>query len=164
MLETDVGLSVDMAEQYLRRFRNMSLYFPFAIIPASTSIEKLALEKPTLCVAVLTASSVQDKPLQAKLEEKLRMTLIEKIMVKSDKTLELFGAVLVYLGWAHFHHIPNRGSMMQFAVLAVSICEELGLGLTPEEAANRHIRHQLDHGFSAEARRLYLGMCFLANS
>jgi hypothetical protein len=168
-------LSIDAADRCLRHFRNMTLYFPFIIIPASTSVEDLAQRNPTLLLAILTTSSSQDKILQVQLEEKLRKDLVDKIMLRGEKNLELLAALLVYLGWCHFYYVPGRDSIMQFMTLAISICEELGLGLTLEEAANRRIRHRLDHYkptdhqiddghdtyFSGEARRLYLGTCFL---
>jgi hypothetical protein len=175
-LSERVGLTEDMAEVYLRRFHNMTLYFPFVIIPASMSVQTLAHQRPMLCLAILTTSTSQDPVLQNKLEEILRKDLVEKIMVAGEKTLDLLAALLVYLGWSHFYYVPKRDSMMQFMWLAISICEELGLSLTPEEASRREIRVRLDHYeansrgaaehdlyFCGEARRLYLGTYFLAN-
>lgn len=170
------NLTEDMAEIYLRHFRNMTLYFPFVVIPASTSARALACEKPMLCLAILAASTSQNRDLQAKLETTLRKSLVEKIMVSGEKNLELLAALLVYLGWCHFYYVPKRDSMAQFMGLAVSICQELGLGLEPEAAARRGMQVRLEHYeadkpfriehdrfFSGEARRLYLGTCFLAN-
>ena len=170
MLYQEYGLTNDMANHYLNRYRSMSLYFPFVIIPSSMSMLQLACSKPMLCLAILTACSMQDRDLQMKLEVLLRRELAERIMVHQEKNLELLSALLVYLGWAHFYNVPKQSSTAQLIGLAVTICEDLCLGLPKEEIVKRRYQYRLDpqgddaQNFSTEAKRLYMGTYFLVNS
>jgi hypothetical protein len=108
--------------------------------------------------------------MQDKLEAMLRRELAEQIIVQQEKSLDILAALLVYLGWSHFYCIPKRDSMLQFMWLAIAICEDLGLGLTQEEAVTRQFRHSLEHcdngalELSSEAKRLYLGTYCLINT
>jgi hypothetical protein len=170
MLRDHLKLNVETADQYLQHFHSMALYFPFVVIPASTSISELARARPMLSLAIFTVSSMQDRPLQAKLEVILRTEFAERIMVQQEKNLDLLSALLVYLGWSHFYYIPKRDSLSQFMSLATAICNDLGLGLSKDAAMAQRHRINLDHcsgavdEISAEAKRLYLGTYFLLNT
>jgi hypothetical protein len=156
-------LSVGTAELQLQHFRNMTLYFPFVVIPDSMDIQKLSVQNPMLSLAVLTVSATQNRKLQAGLEEMLRRELVEKIMLRGEKGLGLLAALLVYLGWTHFFHVPKKDSFQQFLGLAITICDELGLNLRPAEAASRQMKlrvHRNDCSLET-AQRLYLGIYFL---
>jgi hypothetical protein len=156
-------LSVDKAEVYLRHFRNMALYFPFIIIPDSTNIHALSRESPMLLLAVLTVSTTQDAKLQTGLESMLRRDLVEKTMLHGEKNSDLLAALVVYLGWSQFFLLPRRDSLQQFFNLAISLCDDLGLSLRPEEAENRWMRLHVDHNGCSigDGQRLYLGTYFL---
>jgi hypothetical protein len=167
-------ISLDTAESHLQQFRNMTLYFPFVIIPSSVSADGLAQNNPLLLLAILAASSWEKPQLQAQLEALLRKSLTEKILLGGEKSLELLSALMTYLGWYHFYQTPKIDMAAQFLSLAMTVCEDLGLGLTPSEAALRPSNLQLDHYrkeivpgeqhdpfFSREARRLYLGTYYL---
>jgi len=167
-------LTEQTANQYLLQFRNMSLYFPFVVVPSSVSLEELATNRPMQCLAILTASAGDDRQLQNKLEDMLRKNLMERMMVDNEKTLDLLAALLVYLGWYHFYYVPKMDMMSQLLSLAVSICEDLGLEMSPEEVIRHKSLLRLEHHriglhegeqndlfFSREARRLFLGTQYI---
>ena len=141
-LHRQFGLSATVAEKYVQQFALSSLYLPVVIIPASTTMVVLARTSPMLCLAVLTACSFQNRKLQIGLEGMLRKQLAEVIMIHQKRDLDILAAILMYLGWSQFYYVPKRESTSQFMWLAVTICEELGLGLTQEEAVKRPFCHR----------------------
>lgn len=164
-------------ERLLSRFREMSLYFPFVVIPANACVASLALERPCLLLALLAVASCEDRAKQSRLEQMLRKALLDKIMLEGAKGLDLLAALLVYIAWYHFFYIPKVKQSSQWLHLATSMCFDLGLHLRPAQAVSRKVGLQLNHYrkvnledgeqhddfFSREARRLYLGCYFLSN-
>ena len=92
-------LSYERATVLLSIFRSMSIYFPFVLIPAEASIESLSEDKPFLFLAMMTAASSEDKPLQELLDRELRTTLSTKVILEGEKSIDLLQGLLVYLAW-----------------------------------------------------------------
>ena len=168
-------ISLEDAERYLVQFREMTLYFPFVVLPAKSTLSSLSEQSPMLLLAALTAASSSNKSAQALLEKTLRVSLLENILLSGEKSLDLLAALLVYLAWYHFYCIPKIETFTQLIQLAISMCLDLGLHLKPEEAATVKIGMSLQHYraveeragehdefFSCEARRLLLGCYHLS--
>lgn len=169
------NLSREDAEQYLVRFREMTLYFPFIVLPASATLSSLLDDSPMLLLAALAAASSSNKESQMLLEKTLRVGLLEGILLNGEKSLDLLAALLVYLAWYHFYCIPRMEASTQLIHLAISMCLDLGLHLKPEEAVAIKISMNLQHYrkvaeregehdefFSSEARRLLLGCYYFS--
>ena len=168
-------LSRENAEQYLVRFREMTLYFPFIVLPATATLSSLLDESPMLLIAALAAGSSSDKGSQMLLEKTLRVGILEAILLNGEKNIDLLAALLVYLAWYHFYCIPKMETSTQLIHLAISMCLDLGLHLKPEEAVAIKIGINLQHYrkvaeregehdkfFSSEARRLLLGCYYFS--
>jgi hypothetical protein len=93
------GITISAADGYLFRFRNMSTYFPFVIVPEEATVLSMSHNQPFLCIAALAAAASSEKILQRKLEQSFRIAILQKIMLDGERSLDLLQALLVYLAW-----------------------------------------------------------------
>ena len=93
------GISISAADGYLFRFRNMSTYFPFVIVPEEATVLSMSHDRPFLCIAALAAAISSEKILQRRLEQSFRIAILQKIMLDGERSLDLLQALLVYLAW-----------------------------------------------------------------
>ena len=93
------GISIEAANGYLQKFRSMSAYFPFVVLPEHASMLSLSLTHPFLTLAALTAATSQEKALQRSLDRTFRIAILQSVMLDGGRDLDLLQAVLVYLGW-----------------------------------------------------------------
>ena len=93
------GISVEAANAYLQKFRSMSAYFPFVMLPEHASMLSLSLTHPFLTLAALTAATSQEKSLQRSLNQSFRIAILQKVMLDGERNLDLLQALLVYVGW-----------------------------------------------------------------
>jgi hypothetical protein len=85
------------AEAYLHVFREHS--FPWVRLPEQKSLETLRRERPFLLQSVLTFAAYEEVRLQRLLETELKNTLMKKVLVEGEKSLDLLQGLLVYLAW-----------------------------------------------------------------
>jgi hypothetical protein len=93
------GISIPAADGYLLRFRNMSTYFPFVIVPEEATVLSMSHDRPFLCIAALAAATSSEKNLQKRLEQSFRIAILQKIMLDGERSLDLLQGLLVYLAW-----------------------------------------------------------------
>ncbi len=98
-LLSSFSISIATTDEYLLRFRNMSNYFPFVIIPSEADILSMSLDRPFLCLAALCAVTSADNILQKTLEQSFRIAILQKIMIDGERSLDLLNGLLVYLAW-----------------------------------------------------------------
>ncbi|OBT62830.1 hypothetical protein VE03_07590 [Pseudogymnoascus sp. 23342-1-I1] len=168
-------LTIDTANAYLLKYRQMCEYSPFVVIPKEATTESLRQDQPFLFHAILAVSSCENPDLQSTLERSLRERLLRTVMIEGEKSIDLLQAILVYLTWEHFFHIPKKRLFNQLLHVAISICVDMGLDLGPCEASARKTGLQLDHHhlaggiaddifFSRAARRVYIGCYYLSSA
>lgn len=93
-------LSLEKGQELLDLYRNkMFHYFPFVVVPSTDTSHHVACEKPSLCVAILSAASHQDPKLQRTLCELFNEILAARIIEGRFATLELLQGLLVHLAW-----------------------------------------------------------------
>ncbi|OQE35467.1 hypothetical protein PENCOP_c013G07768 [Penicillium coprophilum] len=172
----ECGLSIDAADGFLRRFRAMTSYFPFFVVPAQATVLTMCKEHPFALVAALAAATSSDKKLQKSLSEKFIGGAFHTVMVHNERSLDLLNGILVYLAWYQFYYIPTKEQFNQLLHVAIGMVGDMGLNLRPAEAIGAKIGLRLSHYrkvstpsadhdefFSREARRAYLG-CFYLSS
>jgi hypothetical protein len=92
-------ISFEKADQFVRALNNTACNFPFIVIKPQTSLDFLRREKPFLLLCILTISADSNVQLQDKLEKEVRETLALKVIVNSEKSLDLLQGLLLYLSW-----------------------------------------------------------------
>lgn len=88
------------AESFLNAFRDkMAPYFPFVVVPESTSLEDLKERKPFLLLVLVTLGCRHDVPRQTTMAKRIRELLSERILLKGEQNIDLLQGLLVYLAW-----------------------------------------------------------------
>ena len=90
-------LCLAKAEGFLATFAERP--FPWVRLPKNASVETLRRERPFLLLSVLTFASYEDVRLQRQLETELKDSLMKKVIVQGEKSLDLLQGLLVYLAW-----------------------------------------------------------------
>jgi hypothetical protein len=86
------------AEVLLNRFRQMTPYFPFIVLPASITARNLLRERPFLYHCIM-AVSCQSPQRQIAFGEEMMQYLGEQMLVKGEKSIDLLLGILTYAGW-----------------------------------------------------------------
>ena len=170
------GITLDMAGRYLEQFKSMCCYFPFIVIPKDASILHLARHSPFVSLSAIAAASSSSSSVQRQLEQVLRVSLLQKLFIEGDRDLDLLQGLLIYLSWYQFYCTPRRDQSYMLTQMAVSMCTDLGLDITPSEACSSRVGLRLSHYrkhsskdvehdefYSREARRSYLGTYYLSS-
>lgn len=168
-------LTTGTANGYLLKYREMCEYSPFVVIPEGATVESLRQDQPFLIHAVLAGASRENPDLQSTLERSLRERLLKTVMIEGEKSIDMLQAILIYLTWEHFFHVPKKRLFNQLLHIAISMCIDMGLDLGPCEASARKAGLQLDHHssaggtpddifFSRAARRAYIGCYYLSSA
>ena len=92
-------LSTEEADGLINLYRQMSVSFPFVIVPFGISAKELHASRPMLFLAILTVSSFKDHGRQMSLDAIYRKQLASRTIIHPRRTLGLVQSVLVYLSW-----------------------------------------------------------------
>lgn len=85
------------AETLVDEYRNMSVSFPFVVLPAGLSANELHESRPMLFLAILTVASWKIHRRQMLLDKIYRTELAKRTIIQPRRTLGLVQSVLVYL-------------------------------------------------------------------
>ena len=98
------------AEEHLTVFHtHKSKYFPFVYIPSTTTAQQLREERPFLWLCIMAIAS-RSTAQQQVLGSKIRRTLAEEMLLKSEQNLDLLLGLLAYVGWYGIFQ-PERSSI-----------------------------------------------------
>ena len=97
----DAGLlSLGTANLLLNIYKTSMVYhFPFVVVAPLTTVEDLRTEKPFLLLAILTASSFDDMPLQRALGKELKHVVSSRMILGGQVSFDLLQGLLVHLAW-----------------------------------------------------------------
>lgn len=96
---TRLGLNPWLLAHLLQRYRTMQHYFPFVVVLSSWDVPHMLNHRPTLFLAVVASAACHYPVVQQALNEELKETLAQRVLVSGETSLELLQAVLVYLAW-----------------------------------------------------------------
>ncbi|RYP60922.1 hypothetical protein DL771_010331 [Monosporascus sp. 5C6A] len=114
------------AEESLRIFRENHLrFFPFVYIPPETTADDLQRERPFLWLNIraLTCKSLAQ---QSALSNRIREIIAQKVLVESERTIDLLLGLLGFLAWGI---IQARGKpfLVVFAGVATAMVSDMRL-------------------------------------
>ena len=95
----DLYPSADEAEKLLNVFQTQMLgHFPFMKMPAYSSSHHFRAEHPFLwlCIMAVTSKSTEQ---QLAFGKEVRLSLSRKMLVESERSLDLLFGILVFTGW-----------------------------------------------------------------
>ena len=73
--------------------------FPFVLVPEHMSAQELQQQKPFLYESILMVATYSNSDRQAAMAQELLQTLTTSIILKSESSLDLLQAILVYTAW-----------------------------------------------------------------
>jgi hypothetical protein len=163
-------LTAEIATEMFNCFvERMSPHMPAIAFPPGTAAADIRKSKPTLFLAILSASSGLSHPsLQKTLTKEVMSIYADRIICNGEKTLEIIQALQVSTIWywppEHFEELKFYQLIHIAAVMAIDI----GLGKKLKSSKNKGIWR--DHPWrrtpypdpeSVEARRAWLSCYFL---
>lgn len=156
------------AEEHLTIFHtHKSKYFPSVYVPSTTTAQQLRPEQPFSWLCIMTMASGLTSQQQV-LGSKIRDTLAQEMLLRSDQSIDLLIRLLAYVGWINYQ-VQSRPSLSVFTQLATSLVFEVGLNKPlPEDPQVSLCINSQNHPKSPtvrtmEERRAVLG-CFLITS
>jgi hypothetical protein len=123
-------LGMDMAAHFFRYYNEkMCLHFPAVVFPPDLSIQKLRETKPTLFLSILAVASGMSHPdIHRALQKETTKAFAERIMINSDKSLELVQALLIMSIWYYPPDVYEELKFYTLIHLAAIMALDLGLG------------------------------------
>ncbi|RDH30694.1 hypothetical protein BDQ94DRAFT_161179 [Aspergillus welwitschiae] len=115
-------------EELLAKFRlHKMVQFPFVIIPTHLGVPTLRRQFPFLLMCTITACLEHKASLQHGMEQEVREFIATRLVINSERSLDLLLGLLVHVAWNHYHwHIHDSQASM-FLQMAVMIVVDLGL-------------------------------------
>ncbi|KAH8807091.1 hypothetical protein F5884DRAFT_788514 [Xylogone sp. PMI_703] len=155
----------------LDRFREMTVYFPFIIVPPTVDAKTLFEERPFLYRTIMAAA--EQNPVEQKDQVRSIMQYIAlHVLQLGEKNLDILLGVLVHTAWSHFH-IHTMPRLTNLLHEALALLFDLGLHKAPsrnpkaldidEQSMNKCHGVQLNRGRTLEERRAALGCFFLVS-
>ncbi|KAF8249044.1 hypothetical protein K440DRAFT_231306 [Wilcoxina mikolae CBS 423.85] len=126
-------LSLDMATELFKLYKEqIAPHFPAIVVPPEATASEIRRTKPTLFLAILAASSGRSHPdLRRALQKETMKAYADRIMIKSEKSLELVQALLLT---SIYYYPPDVYEELSFYIIihmAASMALDLGLGRKP---------------------------------
>ena len=91
--------SPDEAEEFLGSFRpHMATYFPFIIIPESTTAQELRRYRPFLWLCVMSVAS-KSTAQQKALAKEIKITMGRELFVEGKNNIDLLLGMMVFVAW-----------------------------------------------------------------
>ncbi|KAH9861823.1 hypothetical protein J1614_011576 [Plenodomus biglobosus] len=158
-------LSSHTADALVDEFRQMSVSFPFVVIPAGVSAFDIHASRPMLFLAIMTVASWKDHARQRALDNIYRRELATRTMVHPRRTLGLVQGVLIYLSWYHFVFSHKTQQIFFLHHLVIGLALDIGLhqDYQPLNIANRPPPPPPPIQEQRERHRAFLGCYYLAS-
>ena len=91
--------SPDEAEEFLASFRpHMATYFPFIIIPESTTAQELRRHRPFLWLCIMSVAS-KSTAQQKALAKEVKITIGREVFVEGKNNIDLLLGMMVFVAW-----------------------------------------------------------------
>ncbi|KAK8031586.1 hypothetical protein PG990_001320 [Apiospora arundinis] len=129
-----VGESVESVEDddvLLSIFVNkLSQSYPFVVLRPGTTADELKATKPFLFIVIRMVASVRHLKSMRAQSFRIMKHISDYMLVRSERSLEMLQALLLVLGWYHYHCMMHS-QMSNLSHLATSLCADLGINRPP---------------------------------
>ncbi|KAI6791577.1 hypothetical protein KC361_g7266 [Hortaea werneckii] len=132
-------LSMATARQLFETYRkDLFPHYPFIPIPESIVAEEMRETQPTLFLAIVAAAAAKEhSDLSATLDKEVLQQYATKVVVQSEKSLELVQALHISAIW---YHPPSKFGQLkyyEYIHMAATMAMDIGIGTRPTEQRNR---------------------------
>ncbi|EPE04488.1 hypothetical protein F503_03550 [Ophiostoma piceae UAMH 11346] len=128
-LDPDITPTIEEAEHSFQVFRSTMLpYFPFVHLPPDLTAQQLRATRPYFWLAIMSMT-YQRLPghVQQARSTHLRALFAQRIVLESEKSLDLLQSLLTFLAWIHYTSRRDRPTLSVITQLAISLVYDLGL-------------------------------------
>lgn len=106
-------------------FRQLTPNFPFVELSPGADVISMVAQRPLLTLAICTVASASYPELQERLSQAFQYALSSKVILGSERSMDLLTGMLVYLAW-HHHYMTQPQVYHQLYMLA-GLAADLGL-------------------------------------
>ncbi|KAH8806171.1 hypothetical protein F5884DRAFT_470427 [Xylogone sp. PMI_703] len=125
-------LTLDYARTLLDTFNySYAAFFPFIVLPASTTVESLRREKPFLFLVIMAAAAFSNTPLQHFLGKEIQKQVAIKMIVCNERSLDMLQGLVIYLAYGQYFFSAENQQITLMTQLALTLVFELGLHHSP---------------------------------
>ncbi|KAK7995879.1 hypothetical protein PG991_015346 [Apiospora marii] len=108
----------------------LSQSYPFVVLPPGISAQELKATKPFLFIVIRMVASVRHLRSMRAQSFRIMKHIADYMLVRSERSLEMLQAILLVLGWYHYHCMMHS-QMSNLSHLATSLCADLGINRPP---------------------------------
>lgn len=158
---------IDSDETLLSIYRNqLSTMLPFVIIPAGTTPGQLLATRPFLMRVIRMVASVRNLRSVRGQSRAIMEYISNAILLRSERSLDLLQGILVFLGYYHYHCMAHA-QFNNLMHLAVSLVEDMGLGMGPKPGRGRGqiplLRASEPTPRTNEEKRAFIGIWYMCS-
>ncbi|KIW85103.1 hypothetical protein Z517_00491 [Fonsecaea pedrosoi CBS 271.37] len=125
--DTVMSASIHECATFLERYKEMVDLAPFALHLPPLTLDELLSSCPVLLLAAILTGSSADPDFEKQAGEVFRHVLADRVIVKGQKSMELFQGLLTYMLWYHHRFDPVTLQFYQLLQLANGMVADLGL-------------------------------------
>ena len=127
-------ISIDLATRMFHTYViDLVPHYPAVVFPSSVTAAEIRRTKPTLFLAIVAAATGKSDPhLYSTLNSEVISAYAQKIIIDSEKSLELVQAMIVTSVW---YYPPGKFSQLKFYEyihMAATMAMDIGLGTNPK--------------------------------
>ena len=137
---SSLGMSLRDADILLDRYKRlMERGLPFVPLASDIRAEQLHQEKPFLLRVITIVASFHDLTKQQQLVKELMREIGERVLINSEKTIDVLQGLLVLVCWYHPHIFWGQ-QINNLLHIAIAMCIDMGIDRTPSACE----KHKLD--------------------
>lgn len=104
--------------------------YPFVIVPKDVSASHIQSTRPFLMACIRMVASFHSMKSRQGQMYQLMSHIAERMLIQSERSLDLLSGIIVILGWHHYHCLLHA-QLHNLMSLAVTLTAELGLKRRP---------------------------------
>ena len=121
------SMALQQGDAFLAQYKVMAEAVPFAIQVPSLILDDMVSTRPILLLTILLTGSSSDPTFEDQAAELFRHVLADRVLINSQKSLELLQSLLTYLTWYHHRFARKTVQFWQFLHLGIGMIGDLGL-------------------------------------
>lgn len=119
------GIDFNFVSSSFTRFRQLTPHFPFVELSPGADVITMVAQRPMLTLAICTAASASYPEAQDRLSQAFQYALSSKVILGSERSMDLLTGLLVDLAW--HHQYISQAQVYQQLYLLAGLAADLGL-------------------------------------
>lgn len=130
----DRGLLSEAEADYFLKIYQLELVpkFPFVLLAQGETVSRLMNQQPFLFLSIVSATMRSGHPLRTTVAEEIMKHVTVRVVVQSERNLELLQGLLVCSAWYSYPGEKHHPRLLLLVQFCVSILYDLGLHKKPD--------------------------------